>query len=169
MLTLNTFNKNISSLLYFAEVPVDEIKNNFLYNLLKNDFEDNEFGEICVDICKTEELYGKYPSPKMFYSRKEEKGKKILIEEGAFYVDDTMPQYMAVISDLDQDTRDRICNSVWQWLIDNKRGELVSEQFIIERLKQFRPQQGQDDYPTLSEIKKLIDDHNNTKPPFDIQ
>ena len=159
MLTLNTFNKNISSLLYFAEVPVDEIKNNFLYNLLKNDFEDKEFGEICVDICKTEELYGKYPSPKMFYSRKEEKGKKIFIAEGEFYVDDTMPQYRDVISDLDQDTRDRICNLVWKWLIDNKRGEFVSEQFIIERLKQFRPTPKEDEPITLTEIKKLIVDH----------
>lgn len=160
MLTLNTFNKNISSLLYFAEVPVDEVKNAFLYKLLKDDFDDKEFGEICVDICKTEELYGKYPSPKMFYSRKEEKGKKILIEEGAFYLDDTMPQYRAVIADLDQDKRDVVCNSVWKWLIDNKRGELVSEQFIIERLKQFRPTPTEEEPITLTEIKKLIANHN---------
>jgi len=159
MLTLNTFNKNISSLLYFAEVPVDEVKNAFLYKLLKDDFDDKEFGEICVDICKTEELYGRYPSPKMFYSRKEEKGKKILIEEGVFYLDDTMPQYRAVISDLDQDKRDVVCNSVWKWLIDNKRGEFVSEQFIVERLKQFRPTQKEDEPITLTEIKKLIAEH----------
>ena len=162
MITVNTFNKNISSLLYFAEVPVDEIKNNFLYNLLKNDFDDDEFGEICVDICKTEELYGKYPSPKMFYSRKEEKGKKIFIEEGSFYLDDTMPQYRAVIADLDQDTRDMVCNNVAQWLLNNKRGELVSEQFIIERLKQFRPYRDEEEPITLTEIKNLIASHKES-------
>lgn len=159
MITIDTFNKNISSLLYFAEVPVDEVKNAFLYKLLKEDFDDKEFGEICVDICKTEELYGRYPSPKMFYSRKEEKGKTVFIEEGSFYLDDTMPQYRAVIDDLDQDTRDRVCNNVAQWLLNNKRGELVSEQFIIERLKQFRPTPTEDEPITLTEIKKLISEH----------
>ena len=164
MITLETFNKNIASLLYFAEVPVDEVKNQFLYKLIKDDFNDEEFGEICVDICKKEELYGKYPSPKMFYSRKEEKGKTIFIEEGTFYLDDTMQQYRAAIDDLDQETRDRVCNGVAQWLLNNKRGELVSEQFIIDRLKQFRPTPVLDEeYPTLGQIKKLIEDHEKEK------
>jgi len=153
------FDESITALLYFKNVPVSETHTSFLFNMMKDDFTDDEFQEMCMDICKSEELYNKYPDPKLFYDRKKTAKETILIEEGSFYLDDTMPQYRAVIADLDQDTRDRICNGVWKWLIDNKRGELVSEQFIIERLKQFRPTPTEDEPMTLTEIKKLITDH----------
>ena len=139
MLNRNTFDKNMSMLLMFKNIKANKQQNDFFYNLLKDEFTDEEFANTCVDICKTEELYNKYPDPKLFYDRKKEKQKTILIEEGAFYIDDTMPQYKAVIADLTQDTRDDICTKVWNWLVNNKRGELVNESFIIERLIQFRP------------------------------
>lgn len=169
MLTKTCFDRCMNTLLAFAEVAIDSEKNKAFYNLMKKDFEDVEFSAMCEDICKTELLYGRYPAPKLFYDRKKKNQAEILIEEGTFYLDDTFPEYRAVLEDLSTDKRDKICLDVWNWLMETHRGEMVSKQFIIDRLKQFRPQQRQDDYPTLSEIKKLIDDHNNTKPPFDIQ
>lgn len=159
MLDRKTFDKNMSILLTFKNVKSNDVANNFFYNLVKNDFTDTEFGDMCVDICKTEELYNKYPDPKMFYDRKQQSQKTILCEVGSLFVDDTFPQYRSVLEDLDQDTRDDVCNRVGQWLLENKRGEMVSEDFIVDRLKQFRPQKEQCDYPTLTEIKKLIAEH----------
>lgn len=139
MLDRKNFDKNMSILLTFKNVKANDAATAFFYNLVKDDFTDEEFGQMCVDICKTEDLYNKYPDPKLFYDRKKEAQQTILIEAGSFYVDDSIPQYRAVLEDLSQEKRDEICESVWNWLIKNKRGEMVSEQFIIDRLKQFRP------------------------------
>lgn len=49
--------------------PKDE-KTKGLYDLMKNDFGDSEFESVCEKICKEEELFGKYPTPPMFYKRK---------------------------------------------------------------------------------------------------
>lgn len=72
-------------------------------------------------------------------SEKKEEQKMIYIDDGMFYIDDTMPQYRQVIDDLDPPIRDCICERVYNWLIQNRRCDMVSEQFIIERLVQFRP------------------------------
>lgn len=150
------FEKSLLALLYFKGVKNDQHHTDFLYNLMKNDFTDEEFQAMCGDICKTEDLFGKYPDPKIFYDRKKTAQANILIEEGSFYLDDTMPQYRAVIEDLSQEKRDEICENVFNWLIKNKRGELVSEQFIVERLKQFRPFQMEHFELPESIGKKLI-------------
>lgn len=161
MLTKVCFDRCMNTLLAFAEVKISQEKNKAFYSLMKNDFSDDEFRTISEDICKTELMYGKYPAPKLFYDRKKETSKTILIEEGTFYLDDTIPKYRAVIADLDTEKRDKVCLAVWEWLIQNKRGELVSEEFIVDRLKQFRPQPRGEEPITLTEIKKLIADHNN--------
>lgn len=72
-------------------------------------------------------------------AEKKEEQKMIYIDEGMFYIDDTMPQYRQVIDDLDPPIRDGICERVYNWLIQNRRCDMVSEQFIIERIVQFRP------------------------------
>lgn len=72
MLSVCHFNRCMNTLLTFAGIPVDEVKNNAWYNLMKNDFSDSEFSRICEDVCKTETLYGRYPEPKLFYSRYEQ-------------------------------------------------------------------------------------------------
>lgn len=72
MITPICFNKCMNTLLTFASVSVDENKNRAWYQLMKNDFTDSEFSRICNDICKTESLYGRYPDPKLFYSRYDE-------------------------------------------------------------------------------------------------
>lgn len=162
MLDKKLFLKCFNTLLLFGSIEPEKQRTEMYYQLMANDFEDKEFSSICGDICKSEHLFGKYPDPKMFYDRKKTAQQNILVEEGAFFIDDTMPQYMAVLEDLSQEKRDEICVNVWKWLMKNRRGEMVSEQFIVDRLKQFRPQE-QDDFslpPSLGQkllgvIKKI--------------
>ena len=45
MLSRQSFEKNIGMLLYFNSVDINKDKNSFLYEMIKNDFEDDEFGE----------------------------------------------------------------------------------------------------------------------------
>jgi hypothetical protein len=48
-----------------------------LYELIKNDFNDEEFVNVCDHILKHEDLYNKMPEPKHFYKRREiERDKK---------------------------------------------------------------------------------------------
>ena len=46
------------------------------YAKVKNDFTDDEFRAIANDILETENLYGKFPAPVLFYSRKKQAEKK---------------------------------------------------------------------------------------------
>ena len=136
MVTLDTFNKNISSLLYFAEVPIDEVKNKFLYNLIKNDFEDKEFGDICIDICKTEDLYGRYPAPKLFYDRKAHKANTVLIKEGSFFIDSGdgyLPMFKDKIDSMSEESKERCL----LWLLNNRGGEEVELDFIKKIIDKF--------------------------------
>ena len=162
MLTKACFDRCMNTLLTFADVMAEPDKNKAFYALMKNDFTDEQFGKICEDICKTELLYGRYPAPKLFYDRKENTQEQILCEIGTLFVDDTFPEYMTVLSDLDQSTRDDVCNNVGNWLLENKRGEFVSKDFIIERLKQFRPHRDEEEPITLTEIKNLISSHSES-------
>lgn len=143
MITIDTFNKNISSLLYFAEVPIDEIKNKFLYNLMKNDFDDKEFGDICVDICKKEDLYGHYPAPKLFYDRKNYKENTVLIREGTFYIDSGegyLPMFKDKIDSMSEKSKERCL----LWFLNNKYGEEVELSFIEKMLDKFYQPKHQD-------------------------
>lgn len=154
MLSRQLFEKNIGMLLYFHSVDISKDKNSFLYEMIKNDFEDNEFGSICLDICKTEELFNKYPTPKMFYKRRKSTEKQILIEEGVFYLDDTMPEYKEHLKGL----KDEEVEQIWKWIYNKKRGEFVSQEWIIERIKQFNKSKHQvSEIPTFTEIKGLIE------------
>lgn len=135
MLTKVCFDRCMNTLLIFGDVPVDKEKSMLFYNLMKNDFNDKEFSIISENICKTETLYGKYPTPKMFYDRKpKDKSDMVLIIEGSFYIDDTMPEYKPYLIGMSDEDVER----VWKWIIDNKYGEEVSKDWIIERIIQFR-------------------------------
>ena len=135
MLNYNKFDKYISTILYFGNTPYSKTMTEHLYNLMKNDFTDDEMKVICEDICKREELFGKYPSPKMFYDRKpKDKSNMVLIVEGSFYLDDSMPEYKPYLIGSSDEEQLRI----WKWIFDNKYGQEVSKDWIIERIKQFR-------------------------------
>lgn len=137
MLTFDCFNKCISVITTLHSVKVDPVMHKMLYELLKTDFDDIFFKEVCFDIAKQENLYGKYPTPKMFYDRKEKKEKNIFVEVGAFFVDKTMPEYYPLLKHLPNDVADPLCERVWKWLIKNKRGEYVSEQFVKDLIVKF--------------------------------
>ena len=129
------YTKSLTTLLYFKNVPLNEKHSDFLFNLLKNDFTNEQFNEICMDICKTEELFNKYPDPKLFYDRKlKDKSNTVLILEGQFYLDDSMPEYKQYL----EGTTDEEQLRIWKWIFDNKYGQEVSKDWIIERIIQFR-------------------------------
>lgn len=69
MLDRVLFDKCFLNLLTFHQVPIDAKKTDALYSLMGKDFENKEFSDICGDICRHENLYGKYPTPPMFYAR----------------------------------------------------------------------------------------------------
>lgn len=156
MITYEYFEKCINSILFLNGVDINQNRSKALYGLIKNDFNDDSFGAICKDICTSEELYGKYPTPNMFYSRKKEAEKTIFIEEGSFYIDNLMPAYKPVLAHLSNEQADRICENLWRWLMKNKRGELVSENFIIDRLKQFMPVQNEENQIEDEKVKTLL-------------
>lgn len=140
MLDKKQFEKNLSVLLAFKNVKENKMATDLLYNFVKNDFTDDQFGEFCVDICKTEDLYNKYPDPRLFYDRKQQKENSILVEVGAFYIDENDPEYKeALIGCNDRNEMWKLCDAVWDWVYKNKRGELVSKRFIADRIKQFNP------------------------------
>lgn len=135
MLDFKKFDRLISTILYFNNTKYSKTMTENLYNLMKNDFTDDEMKVICEDICKHEELFNKYPSPKMFYDRKEpDKSKMVTIIEGQFFIDDTMPEYKPYLIGMS----DEDIESVWKWIFNNKYGQEVSKDWIIERIKQFR-------------------------------
>lgn len=134
MLSKETFEKCMWTLLQFHGIEANEERQKLFYNLFKNDFEDAEFADICGQICREENLFGKYPIPPMFYSRKrEDTSNQVLIVEGQFYLDDTIPEYRPYLAGVSSDDQEKI----WKWLIKNRYGEYVSKDWIIERIKQF--------------------------------
>lgn len=159
MLDFKKFDKLISTIVYFGNIQYSKTMTENLYNLMKNDFTDDEMKIICEDICKHEDLFGKYPSPKMFYDRKQpDKSKMVMIVEGQFYLDDTMPEYKDYLIGTTDEEQERI----WKWIFDNKYGQEVSKDWIIERIKQFRKPLGQNQIENngvkmLDCIKRITD------------
>lgn len=135
MLDFKNFDKLISTILYFGNIQYSKTMTENLYNLMKNDFTDDEMKVICEDICKREDLFGKYPTPKMFYDRKKpDRSNTVMILDGQFYLDDTMPEYKEYLIGVSDEEQERI----WKWIFDNKYGQEVSKDWIIERIIQFR-------------------------------
>lgn len=157
MLTKKCFDRCLGALLVFNQVPVNDTMNEMLYKLVSRDFEDEEFSSICGDICRTENLFGKYPIPKMFYDRKRQSDKKELIEQEVFYLDDSIPEYKPYLVGM----TDKDMENCWWWIYKNHRGEMLGRLEIVEMIKQFNWHnlQSESDIPTLTEVKKLIDNH----------
>ena len=156
MLDRKLFLKCFNTLLLFGGVEPENQRTEMYYKLMANDFEDKEFSAICGDICKSEHLFGKYPDPKLFYDRKENRNRTILVEEGVFFVDPMMKQYADLFDGMPLGDADQICLNVWNWIIKNKRGEMVSENFVRERLKQFCPAKQENEIQDESIGKKLL-------------
>ena len=70
MLDKNVFNRCLASILITNDIEINIGKNKAFYEMMKNDFTDDEFQKASERICKEENLYNKYPTPPMFYKHK---------------------------------------------------------------------------------------------------
>lgn len=145
MLTKVCFDRCINTLLTFCEVGIDKEKNRVFYELMKNDFNDDEFSCIAENICKTELLYGRYPAPKLFYDRKGKKGQTVLIREGSFYID-SGENYLPMFKDKIDSMSERSKEQCLIWFLNNKCGEEVELSFIEKMIDKFY----QPNYPSNS-------------------
>lgn len=153
-----SFEKSLEMLVYLNGAKIEKHKNKLFFEVMKDEFSDFEFAEICKDICKTEDLYGKYPTLKMFYDRKEpDPSTSVLIVQGQFYIDDTMPEYRPYL----QGMTDKEIEDVWKWIYNAKYGETVEKKWIIDIIKKFnankstaRSEIGQNSYS--DEVSSLI-------------
>ena len=57
----------------------------------------------------------------------------IFIEDGRFYMDDTMPEYKEALVGVPQETIERC----YKWILENKRGKAVRLGWILEMIKKF--------------------------------
>lgn len=76
MMNQGVFKNCLLGLCKMNGVQVDDETLRMYYAKVKNDFTDDEFRAIANDILETENLYGKFPAPVLFYSRKKEAAKK---------------------------------------------------------------------------------------------
>ena len=76
MLSENVFKNCLVGLCKMNGVSIEQDTLRMYYAKVKNDFTDDEFRAIANDILETENLYGKFPAPVLFYSRKKEAEKK---------------------------------------------------------------------------------------------
>lgn len=84
MLSEAVFKNCLAGLCKMNGVAIERDTFAMYYRKVKNDFTDKEFLEISNDILENENLYGKFPAPYLFYSRKKaqkEKDKKIEMVE----------------------------------------------------------------------------------------
>ena len=70
MLSKNVFLNCMGMILVANDIEPKENTTKALYDLMKNDFTDNEFEIVCERICKEEQLYNHYPPAVMFYKYK---------------------------------------------------------------------------------------------------
>lgn len=82
MLTKETFKNCLVGLCKMNGVTIDQDTLKMYYSKVCKDFTDAEFTAIANDILETENLYGKFPAPVLFYSRKKAEDSKQ--EENAF-------------------------------------------------------------------------------------
>lgn len=66
-------------------------------------------------------------------------GKKVLVEEGKFYIDDTMEEYKDILKDV----KDDVALRCWTWIYENFYGRELDVSWIRERLKQFKGDWGE--------------------------
>ena len=158
MLSKNTFEKCISNLCYFGGVSIDPTKNSLLYKMMQNDFDDQEFKDICYDICKTEDLYNKYPIPKMFYDRKGCADEDVFVSLDSGSIE---------ITDEAQRCLDHMTESQYQrmfsWMKSHVDGKTMKKSALSKIVIGFgsSPEQKHEDYVGLSEIKQLLSDHES--------
>lgn len=76
MLSQDVFKRCLLGLCKMNGVTAEDETLRMYYAKVREDFTDDEFREIANEILETENLYGKFPAPVLFYSRKRESEKK---------------------------------------------------------------------------------------------
>ena len=94
MLNKNTFLNCIGMILIMHDIEPNETLTNTLYELMKDDFTDEEFEKASQRICKEENLYNKYPTPPLFYKQKQTKDDKRNLDCQAFL--DKVEDYLSM-------------------------------------------------------------------------
>lgn len=81
MMDMSKFKKAMSRLVTIKNIEINKAMNDALYELMQDDFTDEEFEGLCVYIVKHENLYNKYPDPTLFYKHKQKKPSPKQIED----------------------------------------------------------------------------------------
>lgn len=156
MLDKKVFLKCINTLLLFGSVEPEDKKTEMYYTLMAGDFENEEFSRICRDICKEENLFGKYPTPNMFYSRKEQDDPNVLVclESGSLDISEQANNCISKMSDGQY-------NTMIDWIKRKLNGKTLKKSKLSEMIIGFYNggNQQKQDYIGLSEIKQLLENH----------
>lgn len=62
--------------------------------------------------------------------------KKVLIEEGKFHIDETMPEYKDLLCNMGN--CDELCVRVWKWVMSKYEGKEVKISFIRSLIEKFK-------------------------------
>ena len=157
MLNRKHFDRNLSALLLFKGVKQIPQMDEMLYNLIKNDFTDERFGNRCIEICKTKELYNKYPDPKLFYDTKTEEDPNVLVCIDSGYLDISKEA-----NDCISKMSDKKYNTMIDWIRRNINGKTMKKSKLSEIIIGFYSggiEQPRENEITFSEIKQLLADH----------
>lgn len=127
MLNRKHFDRNLSALLLFKGVKQIPQMDEMLYNLIKNDFTDEQFGNRCIEICKTKELYNKYPDPKLFYENliQEDTNVLVCIESGSLDISDKANECISKMTDSQYTT-------MIDWIKRNINGKTMKKSKLSE-------------------------------------
>lgn len=127
MLNRKHFDRNLSALLLFKGVKQIPQMDEMLYNLMKNDFTDEQFGNRCIEICKTKELYNKYPDPKLFYENliQEDTNVLVCIESGSLDISDEANDCISKMTDNQYTT-------MIDWIKRNINGKTMKKSKLSE-------------------------------------
>ena len=153
MLNRKHFDRNLSALLLFKGVKQIPQMDEMLYNLIKNDFNDEQFGNRCIEICKTKELYNKYPDPKLFYENtiKEDANVLVCLESGHLDITDEANACLNSMTNSQY-------NAMFDWISRNINGKFIKKSKLSEIVMGFAnvvPQQRE--YVEYSDdVSKLI-------------
>lgn len=151
MLNKKMFERNLSALLLFKGVKQIPQMDEMLYNLIKNDFTDEQFGNRCIEICKTKELYNKYPDPKLFYENtpKEDTNVLVCLETGHLDVSDEANECITNMSNSQY-------NAMIDWIKRNINGKFMKKSKLSEIVIGFATNESQQRVEYSEEVSGLL-------------
>jgi hypothetical protein len=129
----------VTKIIQIAELKGLTLLENYaksMYDLIKNDFTDEEFVQICDYILKNEELYNKMPEPRHFYKHKkceeEQKPYKITPELEASIQWEYALQNKKEINDLAKQILESMGDDYggWRWRMSSEHPNPTGQQWL---------------------------------------